>query len=317
MSSLRWLDEQEQECRLPQVFRLDDEETSAREADSADEEDAAIASGRIPAFSSEMDNEDDTDPTDDADAALAPGRMAVSGLSEKDAGPAFAPDFADPDADPATVFLPSPGQTLRLADVRPTRRGRAALFCQDAAGEEQFLFSVDTETAARLHLAPGARLSGEELREARRQSDLRAAKDKALQYLAVRDYAAAELAQKLQTRFDEHTAAAAVAEMQRLQLLDDAAFAVHRAAYLAKKGKSRRVIAHTLSALGVDRDSIDAALQALPDEEEETLRALVQKQYAAKLAAGKRDNVAAALLRRGFSGALVRRVLREFAAGED
>ena len=40
-----------------------------------------------------------------------------------------------------------------------------------------------------------------------------------------------------------------------------------------------------------------------------TARALVERQYAAKLAAGKRDQVAAALARRGFSHAVIREVL--------
>ena len=43
----------------------------------------------------------------------------------------------------------------------------------------------------------------------------------------------------------------------------------------------------------------------------ETARALVQRQYAAKLAAGKRDQVAAALARRGFSHAVIREVLSD------
>ena len=47
--------------------------------------------------------------------------------------------------------------------------------------------------------------------------------------------------------------------------------------------------------------------------QEAAARALVERQYAAKLAAGKRDQVAAALARRGFSHAIIRIVL----AGDD
>ena len=43
----------------------------------------------------------------------------------------------------------------------------------------------------------------------------------------------------------------------------------------------------------------------------ETARALVARQYASKLAAGKRDQVAAALARRGFSHAVIREVLSD------
>ena len=44
----------------------------------------------------------------------------------------------------------------------------------------------------------------------------------------------------------------------------------------------------------------------------ETARALVARQYASKLAAGKRDQVAAALARRGFSHAVIREVLSDY-----
>ena len=53
-------------------------------------------------------------------------------------------------------------------------------------------------------------------------------------------------------------------------------------------------------------------LEQLPDAEEDTLRRLVEKQYKSKLAAGKRDNVAAALARRGYGGSLIRRVLADY-----
>ena len=74
-----------------------------------------------------------------------------------------------------------------------------------------------------------------------------------------------------------------------------------------------------LSAKGIDRDTAADVVEELFAEtddgespELETARALVQRQYAAKLAAGKRDQVAAALARRGFSrcgdtGSAVRR----------
>lgn len=201
--------------------------------------------------------------------------------------------------------------SVRLTDVCPTRRGRMALFCRSADGTEQFLFSVDAETAIRLHLEPGAVLDAWELREAHGQSDLRQAKDKALEYLAVRSYAERELYEKLCRKFDEETAAAAVAEMHRLHLLDDAAFAEQRAAAMTRRGKSRREIDRTLAQLGVACEQRETALAALPEEEDETLRRLVEKQYLSKLAAGKRDAVAAALARRGYRGSSIRRVLQQ------
>ena len=83
-----------------------------------------------------------------------------------------------------------------------------------------------------------------------------------------------------------------------------------------------RCKAFLLAAKGIDRDiaaQTVEALYAVDDEGEDpeinTARALVARQYAAKLAAGKREQVAAALARRGFSHGVIRAVLDE--AAED
>ena len=287
MSPLRWIGEEEAPDEalppLPKVYRLNEPDTSA-EASLAD----------FSAFC------DIGEPAEDPDGE--PFCFAAGNRGENRRFVA------------AMEVIPADGVTV--SDIRPTKKGRMALFVRDAAGEERFLFSVDEETCALRRLVPGMRLSAAETESVRMQSDLRRAKDKALQYLSVRDHASGELCRKLSEKFDEPTAAAAVAEMFRLHLLDDAAFAVRRAAYLAQKGKSRREIGQLLAGLGISREDRAAALEQLPEDEADTLRRLIEKQYKSKLAAGKKDAVAAALLRRGYAGALVRRVLTEWETGE-
>ena len=99
---------------------------------------------------------------------------------------------------------------------------------------------------------------------------------------------------------------------------EPAGVARRRAAELLRKRKSRREILTDLATKGIDRDTAAEAVEALYECEEEgedpelaTARALVQRHYAAKLAAGKRDQVAAALARRGFSHAIIREALAE------
>lgn len=138
--------------------------------------------------------------------------------------------------------------------------------------------------------------------------------------LALRDHAAGELYQKLCRSFDPHSAAAAVAKMQELNLLDDAGFARRRAAELLRKRKSRRAILDDLHAKGIDRDAAAEAVEALFAQSEENeeenpelanARALVERHYAAKLAQGKWQQVAAALARRGFSHSVIRQALAD------
>lgn len=204
---------------------------------------------------------------------------------------------------------------MEITRISHTKKGRFALFC----GEE-FLFSVDEETFFTQRLAEGVTLDEAGLEELRRKSDAQRAKDKAFGYLAAREHASGELYQKLCRDFDEHTAAAAVAKMDELGLLDDGAFARRAAAWLVSKNKSRSEILRWMAGRGVDRELARQALDEVYEEQQAdapeglgpegaaALR-LVEKQYAAKLAAGKKQNVLAALARRGFAAGEARRAV--------
>ena len=201
----------------------------------------------------------------------------------------------------------------QLTQIKETKKGRLALFF-----DGEFAFSLDEETFARADLHEEDLLEDWQIEDLRKQSDTRRALDKAMDYLSLRDHAAGELYQKLCRKFDEHSAAYAVARAGELGLLNDADFARRRAAELLRKRKSRREILLDLTAKGIDRDTAAEAVEALyaetddgEDPELATARALVERQYAAKLAAGKRDQVAAALARRGFSHSIIRAALAE------
>ena len=199
----------------------------------------------------------------------------------------------------------------RLTRITETKRGRYALFLDDA-----FAFSLDEDTFAAAGLHAGDELTEPAVAELRRKSDARRALDKAMDLLALRDHAAGELYAKLCRRFDPHTAAAAVARVGELGLLNHAGFARRRAAELLRKRKSRREILQDLAAKGIDRETAADALAALmpADGEEDpdlaSARALVERQYARKLAEGKTQQVMAALARRGFSHAVIRAAVK-------
>ena len=206
----------------------------------------------------------------------------------------------------------------QITAVKETKRGRLALFV-----DGEFAFSLDPETFADADLHEEDEIESFRLEELRRQSDTRKAVDRALDILALRDHAAGELYQKLCRKFDPHSAAAAVAKAEELGLLNDADFARRRAAELMRKRKSRREVVQDLAAKGIDRDTAAQVLEELyapedgPDPEVAAACALVQRQYARKLAEGKRPQVMAALARRGFSYAVIRTALEANDAGED
>lgn len=206
----------------------------------------------------------------------------------------------------------------QITAVKETKRGRLALFV-----DGEFAFSLDPETFADADLHEEDEIESFRLEELRRQSDTRKAVDRALDILALRDHAAGELYQKLCRKFDPHSAAVAVAKAEELGLLNDAGFARRRAAELMRKRKSRREVEQDLAAKGIDRDTAAQVLEELyapedgPDPEVAAACALVQRQYARKLAEGKRPQVMAALARRGFSYAVIRTALEANDAGED
>lgn len=206
----------------------------------------------------------------------------------------------------------------QITAVKETKRGRLALFV-----DGEFAFSLDPETFADADLHEEDEIESFRLEELRRRSDTRKAVDRALDILALRDHAAGELYQKLCRKFDPHSAAAAVAKAEELGLLNDADFARRRAAELMRKRKSRREVEQDLAAKGIDRDTATQVLEELyapedgPDPEVAAACALVQRQYARKLAEGKRPQVMAALARRGFSYAAIRTALEANDAGED
>lgn len=212
-------------------------------------------------------------------------------------------------------------QRIQITGIRKTKQGRFALF-----DENGFLFSLDSETFFTHTIEEGMTLTPRQLGELRAVSATRKAADKALEYLSLRDYASGELYQKLLARFDEHSAAAAVAKAAELGLLNDENFARHRAKYLFGRHKSRREIARHLAEKGVDRETADRVLEELyeagqpsggPSPEAAAVLALLRKSYAQKLAGGRRDLVLAALSRRGFSYAAVREALEWYEEGEE
>lgn len=197
---------------------------------------------------------------------------------------------------------------IKISKISKTRQGRYALFCDSG-----FLFSIDDETYYLSQVSEGSELSDAELDNLLQKSDFKKAKEKALNYLSLRDYSQKELYQKLLLKFDSDTAKAAVAKAMELGLINDEKFAAARAKSLIGKNKSRREVQNVLSQKGIDRDTAAEILQQLEPDDSIACAAIIQKHYTSKIAAGKTPAVIAALARRGFSYSTIKSALAEFA----
>ena len=162
-----------------------------------------------------------------------------------------------------------------------------------------------------------AQRSRRPLTEEEKSADLAKARARALETLASQEISSGQLYERLCRKFTEQTAAQVVAEMVERQYLDDDRYAEVRARGLLAARKSRRAAAQNLRQKGLSLNQIQQALEQVytPDEEGEdpeleAAASLVESRYRSKLAAGRRDLVVAALMRRGFAYPVIKEAVR-------
>lgn len=200
-----------------------------------------------------------------------------------------------------------PGAVRVLVDGRP--------FC-----------TVHEEAAAGGALAVGADWEGEPAGVASRAADEEGAWRAVLRSLERRSFSVVELRRRLKQK--GHTPEAiefALGRALSTRLLDDAAFARNYVASRSGRGRGPARLRRDLTALGVDRGLIDAAIEAhWPEPEDALALALDLARRRARQLAGlprevQRRRLLAYLERRGFSGyrvaELVTRVLQGDPAG--
>jgi regulatory protein len=143
-----------------------------------------------------------------------------------------------------------------------------------------------------------------------------AAEDTALRILRGAGQSSASLQRKLERRgYTADAAAEAVRRCGVAGYINDAALATSVAARHRRSGHGRARVAADLKARGVASDVITEALDGQSDTEEAAALAVAQQLWSRAGSPDDRDHkarmrVAGALQRRGFSSALVMRVMR-------
>jgi regulatory protein len=140
------------------------------------------------------------------------------------------------------------------------------------------------------------------------------AQDAAVRYLAGRAHSRLELRRKLvRNGFDAGEVEAALDRLTELGYLDDAAFA--RALVRRRSaGRGPAALAAELTSKGIGRDGVAAALADFdPDSQLAAATRLAERLYADNPVPGYRemlDRIGAKLIRRGYSGSVVREACR-------
>ena len=201
---------------------------------------------------------------------------------------------------------------MKITEAAVRRRRLYLLRLED--GRE---LSVDRQTFDESSYRVGSDITEQQLDTLLESSQYNRARERALYLLGLRDYGCRELEQKLLTEASPEVAAAVVERLRDVGLLDDSRFAARRARHLNEyKQYPRRRIRQELLRRGVDAATAEEALESLEGEDFQQALALIEKKYYNKLNDPEsRQRTIAALARRGFTYAAIRRAIEEFGDG--
>ena len=167
-------------------------------------------------------------------------------------------------------------------------------------------------------LRTGAELTEEELEALKSAAALSHTKDRALRIIGARPFGERELYDRLVEKGEsERDAAAAVAWLVELRLLDDGEYAAMLVRHYAAKGYGARRIRDELNRRKIPRELWDAALEELPEEDD-----TIDKLLRSRLRGAEADDRAAlkkaadALLRRGFGWDEIKAAVERYRSGE-
>lgn len=148
----------------------------------------------------------------------------------------------------------------------------------------------------------------------------KAAKQKALRLLTMRNYSSHDLAKKLMEKFSPEAAEAAVAKMWEYGYLDDEKYARRLTeSYVRTKHYGSYRIRHELHNHGIERELVEEILGQYDSEDyREGIEAFVRSKYLDQLDDRKgRQRVIGALVRRGHDYGDIYAVIRELTENDD
>lgn len=202
-----------------------------------------------------------------------------------------------------------------ITTLHNRKKHTVTLYC----GETE-LAVIDEELWESSPLRGGDEITADEIMKLQEQSDIRRAKNKALDYLSRRSYGEKELLHKLTLYVGEQAAQAAVERMKELNLIDDEAFARMCAERLRNvKHMAPKAITLELRRKGIERTLADCVAQEMreQDDSREHIARLLRGKYAGAVLTEKGMRRAVnGLLRLGYEYYDIKAVLREIKSAD-
>lgn len=192
--------------------------------------------------------------------------------------------------------------------ITALHRRRGQLYLLELDGEPAM--TVDKRVLDEAGFCEGSELDDDQLYELLETSKRRRAREKALWLLSGRDYAAAELAEKLAPEAGEAIAAETVAVLKEQGLIREEAYARRLAQDLClRRHFPRRRAVQEMTHRGIDRELAEEAVAEIDtDDFQEALALLEKKRYTDTDKQKLRQKVTGFLARQGYDFSTIRRV---------
>lgn len=206
--------------------------------------------------------------------------------------------------------------TRKITAIQPQKKrcDRAAIFL-----DGEFAFGLHHDVLLASGIAVGDELTSAQIEEIRRQESRRSGKEKAFRLLAHRARSRKELGDRLrQAGYAAEDIDWVLAELQRLQLLNDAEFArMFSHDRMVNQPVGARLLRQELKRRGVAEDDVENAVAEAFQErsEAQVARELAAKQKKKQLKLNDekaKQRVADFLLRRGFHWDLVNEIIEDW-----
>lgn len=197
---------------------------------------------------------------------------------------------------------------MTITAIEPRRKGLSALYI-----DGEFAMKLDTQTLLENRFDVGRDIDDEELHEIISLSNERRAKEKALWIISYRDHSKKELADKIRRTCDEDSAQKAVDRLEELGLVNDEGFARRYAEQLIfSKHMSKRGVSYELSRKGIDKELAQEILEDIDVDENEEIKAVLEKKYRNLDDEKTRRRAVAALQRLGYGWDSIRRAMDDY-----
>jgi regulatory protein len=202
---------------------------------------------------------------------------------------------------------PKPGRITSIK-VQQRDNARVSVYIDDT-----FAFGLHMDIQLDHRLKPGDVLDAADIAQLLKEDETKKAITAALNLLAYRPRAAGELRTKLRQKgYEPEAVDAAIARMQELRYLDDEAFADRWVASRQEgRPRSERMLKQELAQKGVDRDTIERAVEEAGIDEYGDALALAQKKWPGMSSldpAARTRRLSGFLGRRGYNYDIIRRV---------